>query len=197
MDSYELWIIYEFIQWVCKCNQCTWSILMAQLLYFWLNFINWLISLQMDQRIGPLIMPPIVWISVADPIPLLPDPYSKGCIQKILIFGRSQFTTRKKILTYNFFSWFSTGTYSLGFWVVKSALNVVSVSIFDDLRYFSENVRCQPYMIDASINMHIFFVLVSFSWIYFVLSIQKDKCVDILAFLQQNRYHQWKVFFHT
>ena len=35
------------------------------------------------------------------------------------------------------------GTYILGFWVVKGALFVISVSIFDDLRFFFENACCQ------------------------------------------------------
>ena len=77
--------------------------------------------------------------------------YIKGCI-KNLILGRSQFTTRKKILNI-FLVGFNGYIYSR-FLSKKSALNVVSVSIFDDLRYSFENAGCQPYIYELRIYIY-------------------------------------------
>ena len=59
-------------------------------------------------------------------------------------------------------------TYILGFWVVKSALYVVSVSIFDDLRYLFENVCCQPFRRD--VYAYIFVLIIIFLQFFFVYS---------------------------
>ena len=79
--------------------------------------------------------------------------------KKNLILGRSRFTTRKKIPTcLQIITYFSKVTYILGFWELKRALNVVSVCIFDDLRYLFENACCQVVRMDVIINMHNIFV---------------------------------------
>ena len=103
--------------------------------------------------------------------------------KKNLIHWRSRFTIRKKIPTYNFFTNFLIITYTLCFWVLKSALNVVSVSILDDLRYLFENACCQPVRMDVIINVHQF--LSWFIFLQFILFCQLKKA-SALIFLLSN-----------
>ena len=78
-------------------------------------------------------------------------------------------------------TYFLKFTYILGFWILKSALNVVLVCIFDYLRYLFWNACCQVVRMDVIINMHQFFVLIVF--IKFILFCQFKKASALIFLL--------------
>ena len=86
------------------------------------------------------------------------------------------------LTTFLLFSQKLHNTYILCFWVQKSALNTVSVSIFYDLRYLFEYAFCQPVRMNVIINRHKFL-----SWlVYLQFLFCQFKKASALTFLLSN-----------